>query len=109
MTIAQLRAFEAIVATGGFGAAARMLGVSQPAVSARLAALERAHGVVLIDRAGGTPTAIGRSLHEATRALFAHEAAAEALLANAAGSGTGSLRVGADAPGHVMALLAGVR
>ncbi|MDQ4215321.1 LysR substrate-binding domain-containing protein [Microbacterium sp. ASV81] len=116
MTLAQLRVFEAVVAHGGFAAAARALGMSQPAVSAQLAALERTHDVRLIDRASGPPapggavlTAAGAALHGITEPLFALAARAEELLADAADLGGEPIRIAADAPGYLMPLLAAVR
>jgi DNA-binding transcriptional LysR family regulator len=45
-----LLAFESIVREGSFGKAARALGISQPSISARVRALEREVGGVLLDR-----------------------------------------------------------
>lgn len=109
MTLAQLRVFEAVVAEGGFAAAARALGVSQPAVSAQLAALEKVRGLRLIDRGTGAPTPEGAALHEITRPLFALADRAEQHLAQAERLGGEPLRIAADAPGYLMPLLARMR
>lgn len=109
MTLAGLRAFEAVVTTGGFGAAARMLGVSQPAVSARLAALERRYDVHLVDRRTGEPTQLGAALHEITGELFSLAERAERLLADANELVPRRVRVAVDAPGYAMPVLAAVR
>ena len=45
-----LLAFERIVREGSFGKAARALGITQPSISARIAALEREAGGVLLER-----------------------------------------------------------
>lgn len=45
-----LLAFERIVREGSFGKAARSLGISQPSISARVQALEREAGGVLLER-----------------------------------------------------------
>ena len=45
-----LLAFERIVREGSFGKAARALGITQPSISARMAALEREAGGVLLER-----------------------------------------------------------
>lgn len=50
MNINQLRAFVSIVEKGTFSAAARSMGVSQPAVSLQIQALEEFVGVELLDR-----------------------------------------------------------
>jgi molybdate transport repressor ModE-like protein len=54
-TLRQFRAFEAVATTGHFGAAARLLHVSQPALSAQVAAMEETFGGPLLERRpGGT-------------------------------------------------------
>lgn len=50
MNIAQLKAFLAVVDEGSFSAAARVLGISQPAVTMQIRALEEDLGAVLLDR-----------------------------------------------------------
>ncbi|WP_341976207.1 LysR family transcriptional regulator [Microbacterium sp. LTA6] len=109
MSLAQLRVFEAIVASGSITAAARFLGITQPAVSAQLAALERARDVQLIDRRTGAPTEVGAALHEITRPLFELADVAERHLADAAHLGGEVFRIAADAPGYLMPLLAEAR
>jgi DNA-binding transcriptional LysR family regulator len=66
LRLAQLRAFCACVRERSFSAAARALGVSQPAVWQQVHALERAFAADLLDRAGGAlvPTEDGRVLLE---------------------------------------------
>lgn len=58
------RAFLAVLACGSFHKAARELNISQPALSRRIKALERALGNTLIERSTRhvAPTAIGRQL-----------------------------------------------
>ena len=53
MTFAQLRSFATVARTGSVSEAARTLGVSEPAVSAAIAALRRDLGDALFIRAGG--------------------------------------------------------
>jgi aminoethylphosphonate catabolism LysR family transcriptional regulator len=105
---AQLRAFHAVADAGGFTRAAALLHVSQPTLSAQVGALEAAYGVRLFERRGRKviPTELGRALLDLTRRLFALEGEAEALLAATRGLKSGHLRVGADAPYHVIAALA---
>jgi LysR family transcriptional regulator, low CO2-responsive transcriptional regulator len=52
LTVTQLRAFLAVARAGGVQAAAEQLHVSQPSVSAALAALARELGVQLVEREG---------------------------------------------------------
>lgn len=70
--IRQLQAFQAVAQTGGFTAAGRLLGISQPAVSRLVRSLSAASGVELFTRDGGrmVPTAEARLLLvEASRVL----------------------------------------
>jgi DNA-binding transcriptional LysR family regulator len=66
-----LRVFEAVVRRKSLTAAARELGMSQPAVSWHLNALEESCGVLLVDRAGKVrlPTPAGSSLYAVARRL----------------------------------------
>jgi LysR family transcriptional regulator, low CO2-responsive transcriptional regulator len=63
VTLTQLHAFLALVRRGSVTAAAEELFVTQPSVSAAIAALEREVGVPLTERAGRTlrPTAAGEA------------------------------------------------
>ncbi|MFL4986422.1 MAG: LysR family transcriptional regulator, partial [Xanthobacteraceae bacterium] len=49
-TLRQLRAFETVAAFNSFGAAARELGLSQPAVTQMVAHMESALAVSLLER-----------------------------------------------------------
>jgi len=81
-----VRAFLLVADGARFGAAADRLGISQQAVSKRIAALERQLAVTLLDRAGGRTalTADGRAFLPHARAVVA---AADAALAALAPSG----------------------
>ncbi|RMD60975.1 MAG: LysR family transcriptional regulator [Alphaproteobacteria bacterium] len=105
---AHLRAFHAVAAEGGFSRAAGVLNVSQPTLSGQVRALEERYGVKLFERRGRgiELTGIGRALFDVTRRLFAQEAAAEQVLISARELTSGQLRVGADAPYHVIPILA---
>lgn len=108
---AQLRAFHAVASARSFTAAARALGVSQPAVSMHLRAMEEAYGVELVTRGrrGVEPTELGAALLAATRPMFSIEAEAAELLRKASALLFGHLRVGADSPFHVVPILAAFR
>lgn len=105
---AQLRAFHAVAAEGGFTKAARRLGVSQPTLSEQVSQLEAAYGVKLFERRGrgSEVTDLGRALFDLTARLFALEADAEQLLSAARGLQRGRLKVAADAPYLVTPLIA---
>lgn len=82
LELRHLAAFEAVVETGSFTAAAAELGYTQSAVSGQVAALERAVGLVLVDRSRGSRrlqlTEAGRVLLELARAIDCQLAAARA-------------------------------
>lgn len=108
MNHAQLRAFHAVATEGSFTRAAGRLNVTQPTLSGQVKALEESYGVKLLDRRGRRvePTDLGAGLLEITRRLFGLEAEADQMLAAAKGLKRGHLRIGADAPIHVIAALA---
>ena len=108
MNHAHLRAFHAVAAEGGFTRAAQALNVSQPTLSTQVSALEATYGVRLFERRGRkvVPTELGSGLLEVTRRLFSLEGEAEALLSASRGLKHGHLRVGADAPYHIIGALA---
>ena len=54
MNFVQLRAFHAVANHGSFSAAAQFLGVSQPAVTVQIKALEETLGARLFHRGGST-------------------------------------------------------
>jgi aminoethylphosphonate catabolism LysR family transcriptional regulator len=110
-THAQLRAFHAVASARSFTEAAHVLGVSQPAVSMHVRALEEAYGVELVTRgrAGVEATELGRALLDTTRPMFSLEAEAAELLQRATALLRGRLRVGADGPFLVVPLLAAFR
>src|SRR5258708_11308399 len=72
--VAELRAFCAAVDLGSLGRAARLLRVSQPALSKRLRTLEAISGARLLDRSprGVTPTPAGARLDVEARKLLVH-------------------------------------
>jgi aminoethylphosphonate catabolism LysR family transcriptional regulator len=108
MNSAQLRAFHAVALAGSYTRASEALHVTQPTLSGQVKALEESYGVRLFERRGrGVEiTELGRSLLDITRRFYALEADAEQLLSAARSLTSGQLRVGADAPYHVVPLLA---
>ena len=81
--LAELRAFCAAVDLGSLGSAARLLRVSQPALSKRMRALEALAGAQLLVRSprGITTTEPGERLYVEARKLLAQADAVEALMA----------------------------
>jgi len=97
LQLAQLEAFAAVVRAGSISGAAEELFVGQPAVTARIQALERAIGTSLFvrGRAGSRLTEAGRALLPyVDRALTAVAAGRRAVGDVASGSG-GRLTIGA--------------
>ncbi len=80
--VQELRAFCAAVDLGSIGRAARLLGVSQPALSKRLRALESLAGTRLLDRSprGVSPTPAGVRLDAEARSLLSEMENVEALM-----------------------------
>ncbi len=111
MRHAQLRAFHQVALSGGFSAAARALGLTQPALSEQVRALERDHDVLLFARDGRrvTLTEAGRRLFRLTERYFAAQDAIADHLAQARAAPAGHLRLMVDSAHHVTDLLAGFR
>jgi LysR family transcriptional regulator, low CO2-responsive transcriptional regulator len=107
MNTAQLRAFHAVASAGGFTRAAARLGVTQPTLSGQVKALEETYGVALLERRGRqlALTETGAALLDLTRHIFGLTEEAEQLLSAARGLERGHLRLGADAPYHVLPTL----
>src|SRR5882724_10162401 len=84
---AQLRAFHAVAAAGGFTAAAAKLGVGQPTLSLQLSEL-------------------GSQLFKLTQRVFGAEAEAIDLLSAVRDFRAGHLQIGAVGPYHVTEMLA---
>ena len=97
MEIPQLEAFVAVGTFGGFRRAADALRVSQPAVSARIKALEESLGVALFDRAttGLTLSAAGRALRPHAEQLLQVVAHARQAVHDVRPSSGGALAIAA--------------
>lgn len=107
----QLRIFNAVARIGSFSAAAAELGISQPAVSAQIRALEQAHAAQLCERSrkGVTLTELGRELFRATQRLDDLLDESAQILGQSAALARGKLTVAAGAPNPAMALIARFR
>jgi aminoethylphosphonate catabolism LysR family transcriptional regulator len=109
MNFTQLRAFHAVASEGSFTRGALRLGVSQPAVTVQVRALEQRYGIELFRRQGQRTelTGFGRELWQRTRRMFAELDDLEELMASAGELRVGRLEIGADGPFSVMDLVAG--
>lgn len=107
MRYAQLKAFHAVAAHGGFSKAAERLALTQPAISDHIRKLEEAYGseLFLRRRSGVEPTPFARKLFAVTERMFEAEAEALELLSRAKGLEEGTLSIGADAASHVLPLI----
>lgn len=96
LTIKQLRYFITAVETGSLRRAAEKLDVSQPTISAQIAALEKALEVNLLERSrnGSLPTAIGRTLMPAMQQLLRANHEIMTLAQDASRSPAGTHRLG---------------
>ncbi len=72
MKTEDLRAFDAVVRHGSISEAARVLNLTQPAITRRIQNLEEALGAQLLDRSTKPPkaSALGLRVHEQTRAAL---------------------------------------
>ncbi|MEN9580721.1 MAG: hypothetical protein RJA70_3730, partial [Pseudomonadota bacterium] len=98
LNLNQVRVFKAVCDELNITAAARLLRISQPAVSKQLAELEQALGTPLVDRLprGVRLTSAGELLESHARRIFQAEADAEASLHSHLGLQRGRLSVGAS-------------
>src|SRR3982751_1443739 len=99
MDTRQLGAFCAVVERKSFSQAAARLGVTQPAVSLQVRALEKRLGRQLLDRSGRrvVPTEAGLRLYRGAQRLLAlEEQLVEEVAAEEEGALTGRLEIGAS-------------
>lgn len=108
---AELRAFEATVRTGSMSAAAKLLGIRQPTVSAHIASLEGQFGSALFVRHGRglQPTEMARRLAEITSRISRAEDDAALLLASVRSNYEGTIRVCAIGPYNVIPIIVAFR
>jgi DNA-binding transcriptional LysR family regulator len=109
MDTRQLQAFCAVVERKSFSHAAEQLGVTQPAVSLQVRALEDRVGQTLLDRSGRRvePTEAGRRLYGSAKRMLALEEQLLEEVASDDGRIGGTLAIGASTgPGaHLVPLL----
>jgi len=98
MDTRQLAAFCAVVERRSFSQAAEKLGVTQPAVSLQVRALEKRLGRQLLDRSGRRvePTEAGLRLYRGAQRLLALEAQVLEEVSAEEGALAGELRIGAS-------------
>src|SRR5262245_30726648 len=96
LTSSRVRAVNAVYEAGNFSAAARRLGITQPAVTQQVRTLELDYGLTLFDRRGNNliPTALCRQLYDITSRIEASEAEALAVLRQHEALKGADLRVG---------------
>jgi DNA-binding transcriptional LysR family regulator len=109
MDTRQLAAFCAVVEKSSFSQAAEKLGVTQPAVSLQVRALEERLGQTLLDRSGRRvePTEAGLRLYRSAQRMLALEEQLYEEVAADSGDLQGTLEIGASTgPGaHLVPLL----
>lgn len=107
MIYTQIRAFDAVAREGSFSSAARTLGVTQPALTIQVKALEESHGVKLLERKGrGVKlTPMGARLFRMSRQMAGLEERIRETLVGKQELQQGHLRLAADGPHIVMGLL----
>ena len=100
MNLTQLKAFHFVAREGSFTRAAERLCVTQPAVTASIAALEERHGVPLFHRQGRkiSLTHAGENLASIATQLFALEEEATDYLNSAQVLKSGRLRIAIGSP-----------
>ena len=96
MNLRHLTVFYAVAKSGGINRAATQLGISQPAVSREVHALESALGMTLLERhsRGVRLTETGRILADYAQRLFTIEAQAEKVLSDLRSLHTGIIKLG---------------
>lgn len=104
---AELKAFDATARSGSMSAAARLLGIRQPTISAHVAGLEKRFGVELFVRRGrGVElTTFGHALHEVSNRIYRAEQQAALLLLSARSQYEGHLKISAVGPYNVLPMV----
>ena len=105
LDLSLLETFTLVADLGSFSGAARRLGLTQPAVSFQVKALEKELGASLIDRSGGKVvlTPAGRTAYSHARKMLAGREELMADIPRTTGDVCGVLRIGASTvPGEWM-------
>lgn len=104
----QIRAFDAVAREGSFSRAADLLGLTQPALTIQVKALEETYGVKLLHRQGRSVrlTEVGERLFKMSRRFSGLEEQMRETLAASQELQHGQLRLTADGPHIVMGLFA---
>lgn len=107
MRYVQLRAFHNVAVHGGFSKAADALSLTQPAISDQVGKLEEHYDVLLFNRHKRQVklTKFGEALLEITRKMFEIEQQASDLLSESRALRSGTLRIVADSPRHLLHIL----
>jgi aminoethylphosphonate catabolism LysR family transcriptional regulator len=107
MTLIQLRSFVAVARYNGFTAAARALNMSQTTITSQIQALEEEHAIRLFERRGRRIelTEIGREFLDLARRITGLEDDAAMMLKDSAQMRSGSLKIGAVSPFHVIEMI----
>lgn len=107
LSSSQIRVFNEIASQGSFSDAARVLGVSQPAITAHIRTIEKAYDVKLFERtgAGAVLTQIGRRLFQRTASMRDTEREAAEILSRAHMLEVGELSIACGAAGPAMQLV----
>ncbi|WP_373085118.1 LysR substrate-binding domain-containing protein [Sneathiella sp.] len=108
MNHAQLKAFHAVAENGGFSAAAKTLGLTQPAITLQVQALEQVYNTKLFVRRGRRTeiTAAGRMLLSLSKRIFNLENEAHSLLSSLDKLEIGELKITATSSLQSFPLLA---
>jgi aminoethylphosphonate catabolism LysR family transcriptional regulator len=111
MNHAQLKAFHAVAREGGFSAAARAEGLSQPNLTVQVRTLEESYQVPLFHRRGRNVslTHAGEELYSIAQRYFSIEREAREFLLAEGGLSRGRISIAADGPFHLMPLIRGIR
>ncbi len=107
MTLTQLRSFIAVARHNGFTAAARALQMSQTTITSQIQGIEEEHGVRLFERRGRRIelTEIGGEFLQIAHRMVGLEDDAAMMLKDSAGMRSGSLKIGAVSPFHVIEMI----
>lgn len=103
MNYSQIKAFHAVALCGGFSAAAKQMGLTQPALSEQVRKLEQTHDTLLFRREQRRVflTKAGEELFLLTRQFFEDEERISEYLTHSRQRIDGTLRIVADSAMHV--------